>query len=54
MGRRQRQPDPLEGQDLPGRLRSDAPTEVTMGRRGELNVFACLADPAHLHRRSMR
>lgn len=34
---------PLEDQDLPYRV----PPEVTVGRFGELNVFACPTEPDH-------
>jgi hypothetical protein len=40
---------PLEDQALPTPP-SATPTEVVVGRWGELNVFACPADPAHPHR----
>ncbi|MFD7450809.1 hypothetical protein [Kitasatospora sp. NPDC059827] len=33
---------------------SSTPTGVTVGRWGELNVFACPADPAHPHRWSIQ
>ncbi|MEV7184160.1 hypothetical protein [Kitasatospora sp. NPDC093102] len=45
---------PLEDQasaDLHG---TSTPTEVTVGSWGELNVFACPADPRHPHRRSIQ
>jgi hypothetical protein len=44
---------PLEDQDLPTH-RSVTPTEVTVGRWGELNVFACPAEPTHAHRWSIQ
>ncbi|MFI1910766.1 hypothetical protein ACH444_33470 [Streptomyces microflavus] len=40
---------PLEEQDLPT-YRSARPTEVTVGRWGELNIFACAQEPSHPHR----
>ncbi|WP_145503866.1 hypothetical protein [Streptomyces sp. CFMR 7] len=40
---------PREEPDLP-LFRSARPTEVTVGRSGELNVFACPEDPGHPHR----
>lgn len=33
---------------------SATPTEVTVGRWGELNIFACPADPGHPHRWSIQ
>ncbi|MFI1336439.1 hypothetical protein ACH4U7_41300 [Streptomyces sp. NPDC020845] len=45
---------PQEDRDLPGRLRSATPTKVTVGRWGELNIFACPADPGHPHRWSIQ
>ncbi|MBP0449058.1 hypothetical protein J5Y04_05805 [Kitasatospora sp. RG8] len=39
---------PLEERDLPAHQYA-TPTEVTVGRWGELNVFACPADPGHPH-----
>ncbi|MFJ3794178.1 hypothetical protein [Kitasatospora sp. NPDC090091] len=45
---------PVEVQSLPGRLGGSTPTEVTVGRWGELNVFACPADPGHPHRWSIQ
>ncbi|WP_406210412.1 hypothetical protein OH807_40650 [Kitasatospora sp. NBC_01560] len=44
---------PLEDRDLPTH-RSATPTEVTVGRFGELNVFACPVDPVHPHRWSIQ
>ncbi|MFE7488305.1 hypothetical protein [Kitasatospora sp. NPDC057541] len=44
---------PLEDRDLPTH-RCATPTEVTVGRSGELNVFACPTDPAHPHRWSIQ
>ncbi|MFG2820952.1 hypothetical protein ACGFX4_16185 [Kitasatospora sp. NPDC048365] len=44
---------PLEDQDLPTH-RYATPTEVTVGRSGELNVFACPTDPDHPHRWSIQ
>lgn len=44
---------PLEEQHRPTH-RSAVPTEVTVGRFGELNVFACLTDPDHPHRWSIQ
>ncbi|MFJ9686214.1 hypothetical protein ACIRRX_11050 [Streptomyces bacillaris] len=40
---------PQEEPDLP-LFRSARPTEVTVGRSGELNVFACPERPGHPHR----
>jgi hypothetical protein len=44
---------PLEDRDL-STHRSATPTEVTVGRFGELNVFACPAEPDHPHRWSIQ
>ncbi|MEE1751408.1 hypothetical protein [Streptomyces sp. SP18CS02] len=44
---------PLEDRDLAA-YHSPRPTEVTVGRWGELNVFACPDDPAHPHRWSIQ
>jgi hypothetical protein len=44
---------PLQEQDLPAH-RSARPTEVTVGRWGELNIFACPGDPSHPHRWSIQ
>ncbi|MFE0464165.1 hypothetical protein ACFW1A_33420 [Kitasatospora sp. NPDC058965] len=44
---------PLEEQGLPPHPYA-GPTKVTVGRGGELNVFACSADPAHPHRWSIQ
>jgi hypothetical protein len=44
---------PLEEQDLPT-FRHASPTEVTVGRWGELNIFACPEDPRHPHRWSIQ
>lgn len=44
---------PLEEQDLPTHLYAK-PTEVTVGRWGELNIFACPEDPCHPHRWSIQ
>ncbi|MGW0961320.1 hypothetical protein ACWD4K_20325 [Streptomyces gelaticus] len=44
---------PLEEGDLPAFL-SARPTEVVVGRAGELNVFACPTDPGHPHRWSIQ
>ncbi|MET7483476.1 hypothetical protein [Streptomyces sp. NPDC005538] len=44
---------PLEEQDAPAYLAA-RPTEVTVGRWGELNVFACPFDPRHPHRWSIQ
>lgn len=44
---------PLEDRDLPAH-RSATPTEVVVGRFGELNVFACHTDPDHPHRWSIQ
>lgn len=40
---------PQEEGDVPP-FRSASPTEVTVGRSGELNVFACPDEPGHPHR----
>lgn len=45
---------PLEEHGLPGGSRSATPTEVTVGRWGELNIFACPGDPGHPHRWSIQ
>ncbi|MCX4822752.1 hypothetical protein OG883_23190 [Streptomyces sp. NBC_01142] len=45
---------PLEERDLPARLGAARPTEVTVGRCGELNIFACPSDPLHPHRWSIQ
>lgn len=44
---------PLEEPDLPAHLLA-SPTEVVVGRWGELNVFACPEDPSHPHRWSIQ
>ncbi|MGW7069234.1 hypothetical protein ACWGII_10315 [Streptomyces sp. NPDC054855] len=44
---------PTEEADLPPHP-SAAPTEVIVGRAGQLNVFACPADPGHPHRWSIQ
>lgn len=44
---------PLEDQDLPPHP-SATPTEVTVGRWGELNIFACPEEPNHPHRWSIQ
>ncbi|MER5372980.1 hypothetical protein [Streptomyces sp. NPDC002553] len=44
---------PLEDRSRSGR-RHATPTEVTVGRWGELNVFACPGDPEHPHRWSIQ
>ncbi|MGW1409676.1 hypothetical protein [Streptomyces sp. NPDC002403] len=46
------EPWPVEG-GLPAFL-SARPTEVVVGRAGELNVFACPIDPGHPHRWSIQ
>ncbi|MFB7940173.1 hypothetical protein [Streptomyces sp. NPDC056049] len=40
---------PVEDRDLLTH-RDASPTQVTVGRFGELNVFACPVDPDHPHR----
>ncbi|WP_318213012.1 hypothetical protein [Streptomyces sp. SCL15-6] len=44
---------PVEDRDLPPRPFA-TPTEVVVGNHGELNVFACPADPGHPHRWSVQ
>ncbi|MEU9398972.1 hypothetical protein [Streptomyces sp. NPDC048242] len=44
---------PLEDRGLPTHAHA-VPTGVVVGRWGELNVFACPADPAHPHRWSIQ
>lgn len=44
---------PLEDQD-PRTRASASPTEVVVGRWGELNVFACPEEPGHPHRWSIQ
>lgn len=44
---------PVEERGLPARSHG-TPTEVTVGRSGELNVFACPVDPRHPHRWSIQ
>ncbi|WP_344627957.1 hypothetical protein [Kitasatospora arboriphila] len=44
---------PLEDRGLTTH-RNATPTEVTVGRHGELNVFACPTDPVHPHRWSVQ
>ncbi|MFJ2762591.1 hypothetical protein [Streptomyces prasinus] len=44
---------PLEEQDLPAH-RYAGPTGITVGRWGELNVFACPEEPGHPHRWSIQ
>ncbi|MET7289911.1 hypothetical protein [Streptomyces sp. NPDC005573] len=44
---------PLEEQGLPPHPFA-TPTEVTVGRWGELNIFACPEEPAHPHRWSIQ
>ncbi|MEV5981041.1 hypothetical protein [Streptomyces sp. NPDC052114] len=41
-------------EERPTVFRAATPTEVVVGRAGELNVFACPADPAHPHRWSIQ
>ncbi|MDX3548306.1 hypothetical protein PV729_45695 [Streptomyces europaeiscabiei] len=44
---------PLENQNQPTH-RCATPTEITVGRWGELNVFACPNEPGHPHRWSIQ
>ncbi|MFE7658283.1 hypothetical protein ACFU6M_36350 [Streptomyces bottropensis] len=44
---------PLEDQNQPTH-RCATPTEITVGRWGELNVFACPNEPKHPHRWSIQ
>ncbi|MHA6758824.1 hypothetical protein [Streptacidiphilus sp. PAMC 29251] len=44
---------PLEERDLPAH-RFALPTEVIVGRAGELNLFSCPTDPNHPHRWSIQ
>ncbi|MBT2397000.1 hypothetical protein [Streptomyces sp. ISL-100] len=44
---------PLQERDLDGHS-SVTPTEVIVGRAGELNVFCCPAEPGHPHRWSIQ
>lgn len=44
---------PVEDRSLPTHLYA-TPTEVVVGRWGELNIFACPHDPAHPHRWSIQ
>lgn len=44
---------PLEDQDLPT-YQSARPTQLTVGRWGELNIFACPEAPRHPHRWSIQ
>ncbi|AZQ32263.1 hypothetical protein EJ357_01270 [Streptomyces cyaneochromogenes] len=44
---------PLEERDLPTHMYA-TPTEVTVGRWGELNIFACPEDPSHPHLTSIQ
>ncbi|MFB7380789.1 hypothetical protein ACFC0A_25625, partial [Kitasatospora purpeofusca] len=44
---------PLEERHLPTHLYA-TPTEVTVGRSGELNVFVCPTDPGHPPRWSLQ
>ncbi|MFG3150544.1 hypothetical protein ACGF7W_00665 [Streptomyces sp. NPDC048219] len=44
---------PVEDRDLPPHPFA-RPTEVVVGNHGELNVFACPADPGHPHRWSVQ
>ncbi|MFE6162519.1 hypothetical protein ACFQ7F_26795 [Streptomyces sp. NPDC056486] len=44
---------PMEERALPAHP-SARPTEVVVGRAGELNVFACPADRGHPHRWSIQ
>ncbi|MFF9158444.1 hypothetical protein ACF1AB_40175 [Streptomyces sp. NPDC014846] len=44
---------PLEEQNLPPHPYA-TPTEITVGRWGELNIFACPEDPRHPHRQSIQ
>ncbi len=46
-------PEPCVLQDLPTHLYA-TPTEVTVGRSGELNVLVCPTDPDHPHRWSLQ
>ncbi|MET7452711.1 hypothetical protein ABZT03_12595 [Streptomyces sp. NPDC005574] len=45
---------PLEDRDLTNEPEANAPTRVTVGRGGSLNVFACSSDPTHEHRTSIQ
>ncbi|MFF1331206.1 hypothetical protein ACFVYM_22265 [Streptomyces sp. NPDC058298] len=41
---------PLEDRELINESEANAPTQVTVGRGGSLNIFSCPADPAHEHK----
>ncbi|WP_344570963.1 hypothetical protein [Kitasatospora viridis] len=45
---------PLEDQGRPAHHQCATPTEVIVGRAGELNLFACPTDPTHPHRWSIQ
>ncbi|MFE7056974.1 hypothetical protein ACFVAO_17395 [Streptomyces californicus] len=45
---------PIEEGNIAERLRDRCPTQLTFGRDGLLNIFACQADPGHPHRWSLQ
>jgi len=45
---------PLEDRELINESEANAPTQVTVGRGGSLNIFTCSANPAHEHRVSIQ
>ncbi|MFF8554140.1 hypothetical protein ACF058_15020 [Streptomyces sp. NPDC015501] len=45
---------PHEEWTVAERLRDRNPTQLTIGRDGLLNIFACPADPGHPHRWSLQ
>ncbi|MFK0253153.1 hypothetical protein [Streptomyces sp. NPDC090445] len=45
---------PTEEQDVAEHLREPRPTQLTIGRDGLLNIFACPTEPGHPHRWSIQ
>lgn len=45
---------PLEERELVNEPEANAPTRVTVGRGGSLDILACSTDPSHEHSISIR